>query len=110
MSHRDSIKMAGFYNNIRFLALVTILIKIRREKQMAKKPLFDKYAEDYDDIQKKSMGRLCEDVNIFAIHKIEILHRLLGNQNPQNILEFGCGTGRNLPHLEERFPNAKIFL
>ena len=44
----------------------------------------------------------------FLFGREEVLLRTACVTNPQRILEVGCGTGRNLPGLRRRFPQAHI--
>jgi len=69
---------------------------------------FDEIAENYDEELKASLGVFAgNDIDKFARYKIETLSFLV--KNPKNILEFGCGTGRNIPFLTQIFPNTEIF-
>lgn len=44
----------------------------------------------------------------FLFGREEVLRRAACVSKPQRILEVGCGTGRNLPGLRKRFPQAHI--
>ena len=68
---------------------------------------FDNYAEKYDDLINSSTSFFEEDTSYFARYKVSIFKNLITN-NPVNILEFGCGTGRNLSYLQKAFPKANI--
>jgi SAM-dependent methyltransferase len=69
---------------------------------------FDDTAGVYDDGLKDILG-LSEDfdTSIFAEYKVEILKNI--TESPLSILEFGCGTGRNIPFLRKYFPQSKIY-
>lgn len=69
---------------------------------------FDEYAEDYDNILKEQLSFFSEDDKYFAKYKVKLVHKYLTDK-PRKILEYGCGTGRNLPFFQEIFPSAKIF-
>jgi len=70
---------------------------------------FDNIADSYDEELKKSLGIFGnKNVSMFAKYKIKILKSKL-SQVPTNILEFGCGTGRNCIFIKNIFPNSNIF-
>jgi SAM-dependent methyltransferase len=72
------------------------------------KKAFDAFAADYDALQHKNLGPFGKDLNVFARYKVEMTRHLI-QSDPTSILEFGCGTGRNLPFLREAFPKAAIW-
>jgi len=56
---------------------------------------FDNIASSYDKELKDSLGLYGNrDINVFAEYKIKIIESEL-SKPPANILEFGCGIGRN---------------
>ena len=69
---------------------------------------FDEYADTYDDILKAQLGFFSKDDKYFARYKAGFVRKYLKKQ-PKRILEYGCGTGRNLPFLKEAFPLAEIY-
>jgi len=70
---------------------------------------FDELAEKYDDELREALGNFAgEDIELFAEYKVEILARHFAKNPPKSILEFGCGTGRNMSYLKDYFPNADI--
>jgi SAM-dependent methyltransferase len=73
-----------------------------------KKVNFDDFAENYDDILKGQTQFFSKDDKYFARYKIEIVKNYI-NFKPNTILEFGCGTGRNMQFLREKFPDSKLF-
>ena len=68
---------------------------------------FDNYAEKYDELITSNTSFFEEDTSYFARYKVSIFKNLITN-NPVNILEFGCGTGRNLYYLKKAFPKSNI--
>jgi SAM-dependent methyltransferase len=69
---------------------------------------FDEYADRYDDILKAQLNFFSKDDKYFARYKAGFVRKYLKAQ-PERILEYGCGTGRNLPFLKEAFPLAEIY-
>lgn len=68
---------------------------------------FDRFAEEYDALQKENLGAFGKDLSVFPRYKVELSKSLL-KAPPRTILEFGCGVGRNLPYLQQFFPKAEI--
>ncbi len=73
-----------------------------------KKVNFDDYADDYDNILKEQLSFFSEDDKYFAQYKVRLVHKY-SSTSPKKILEFGCGTGRNLAYFKEMFPSAQIY-
>lgn len=72
---------------------------------------FDRFADCYDDIMHTQLKGFGEESAYFAEYKVRLVKERLqktGTTLPQLILEYGCGTGRNLPFLKEYFPSATI--
>jgi len=69
----------------------------------------DIVADSYDDGLKNALSEYgAEDISVFAKYKVKIMaSRLSGH--PENILEFGCGIGRNNVYMRESFPASNIF-
>lgn len=68
---------------------------------------FDDYSGDYDDLLHESTKLYAEDSEYFARYKVDLIH----NAAPRpvtRVLEYGCGTGRNVPYLQAAFPDAEI--
>jgi len=74
---------------------------------MVNKVDFDKYESDYINIMNEQHNKF-GDINYYSEQKANITRDLFGS-NVKNILEFGCGIGRNLPFLQNVFPDAKIY-
>jgi SAM-dependent methyltransferase len=68
---------------------------------------FDKYAQDYEKILQRNL-RHFGNIEYFAECKINILKNKI-KKKPRRILEFGCGTGSNLKHLGNKFPESEIW-
>jgi len=73
----------------------------------SKKVDFDKYAEDYENILKKDLVFFESENSYFSEYKVKITRKVIPDE-PAEILEFGCGTGRNLKYLREYFPASKL--
>lgn len=68
---------------------------------------FDSIAEEYDEVLKKNLGT--SDIEKFAEYKIELLKKLLQKKEINNILDFGCGTGRSFQYLKKYFPTSTLY-
>ena len=62
---------------------------------------------EYDRQLQENIGKYGKDISYYALYKILIMKRLL-DFKPNSILEFGCGTGRNLSFLKYYFPDSQI--
>lgn len=72
-------------------------------------PEFDEFAKDYDSVLAASIpDGLNEDV-YFAKYKIDLVAERHPARSVQRILDYGCGAGRSLPFLRERYPDAEIW-
>jgi len=70
---------------------------------------FDNIADSYDKELKDSLGLYGNrDIGIFSEYKIKIIESEL-SKTPANVLEFGCGIGRNSFFMKERFSESNIF-
>ena len=69
---------------------------------------FDKHASSYNKTLTEQLSFFSKDVNYFAEYKIKLIQSNI-YYTPNKILEYGCGTGRNLPFLEKAFPSAELF-
>ena len=74
-------------------------------------PEFDRYASDYETMLRQSVAASGEEPDYFAAYKIDYLVRQLDSEGagqPASILDFGCGVGGALRHLERRYPEAHL--
>lgn len=68
---------------------------------------FDDFSGNYDDLLRESTKLYADDAEYFAKYKVDLVQRhRLGTV--RRILEYGCGTGRNIGHLQVAFPGAEI--
>jgi ubiquinone/menaquinone biosynthesis C-methylase UbiE len=71
--------------------------------------IFDDIVENYTEYKRNGLGVSKNfDMSIFERYKAEITANKI-RRKPKTILEFGCGTGANIPHLQFYFPNANFF-
>jgi SAM-dependent methyltransferase len=72
---------------------------------------FDVHAADYDETLAASLAFTGADGRYYAGRKIDALGEFFKSCNlvsPSRVLEFGCGTGNNLPLLRTLFPGAEL--
>ncbi|MFN3385097.1 MAG: class I SAM-dependent methyltransferase [Candidatus Thermochlorobacter sp.] len=72
---------------------------------------FDAFAKDYDKLMANQLKGFGEESAYFAEYKVRLVKERLqktASPLPKRILEFGCGTGRNLTFLQAYFPDAII--
>lgn len=69
---------------------------------------FDKFAGKYENTLEKQLDFFGEENSYFAEYKVKIVKDTIGNESPVNILEFGCGIGRNLKFFKKYFPGANV--
>ncbi len=69
---------------------------------------FDSFAENYNKILGEQLSFFDPKTDYFAEYKAKITRDIIKGQ-PEHMLEFGCGTGRNLPFLHALFPTTKIY-
>lgn len=68
---------------------------------------FDDYSADYDELLRESTKLYAKDTEYFAKYKIKLVQQ--GLHLPiRRVLEYGCGTGRNIGFLQSAFPEAEI--
>ncbi len=81
------------------------------EKATVDKVNFDEFASNYDAHLQETLKGFGEESAYFAEYKVRLVKERLGKTAaaaPKTILEYGCGTGRNLTFLRAYFPNAII--
>jgi SAM-dependent methyltransferase len=76
---------------------------------MSSRPEFDDYAARYEALLEGALLPTGVDSDRFAAYKIEEIAHILRNRDTRRILDFGCGTGRSLRHLQRVFPAAALF-
>jgi len=69
---------------------------------------FDQYSNNYDFIFKRNIGYFAKDIDYFAKYKIRLLESKISFK-PIRILEYGCGTGKNLKFLRLKFNKSKLY-
>lgn len=70
---------------------------------------FDKFAEEYLDIQARNVRLSGENPDFFFEYKIsDISRKLPGNFEPKAMLDFGAGVGNSIPYVEKYFPDASL--
>ena len=72
-----------------------------------KKVDFNEYANKYNAIMQDQHAKF-GDINYYSEYKVKITKRLCGDLKG-NILEYGCGIGRNLSFLRSAFTKCDIF-
>lgn len=78
------------------------------KKQEIEKVDFDNFANEYENILDEQLDFFGEENSYFAEYKLKLVKDTIGFQ-PKNILEFGCGIGRNLKFFSKYFPDANIY-
>jgi len=73
-----------------------------------KKVNFDEYANNYNKILQEQ-HKLFGNIEYYGEYKIKIMRKILQYQEYINILEYGCGTGRNLKYLKKYFPASNLY-
>src|SRR5579864_850857 len=72
-----------------------------------KKVDFDDFVDEYDYLLNKGVGFFSTSDSYFAEYKVRLTRELIDSE-PAKILEFGCGTGRNIAFLKTYFPSSVI--
>jgi len=80
----------------------------KNSKTEIEKVDFDKFANQYENILDEQLDFFGEENSYFADYKIKLVKETIGFE-PKNILEFGCGIGRNLKFFSKYFPDAKVY-
>ena len=73
------------------------------------RPEFDRYAQNYDSVLAASIPDGLNEDAYFASYKIDLVASRHAPASVQRILDYGCGAGRSLPFLRERYPDADIW-
>jgi len=71
---------------------------------------FDDYSANYDELLRESTKLYAEDSEYFAKYKVELIRETVAasGRSVRRVLEYGCGTGRNIRYLCEAFPGADV--
>ncbi len=75
---------------------------------MDNEKIFDEVADHYDDLLRQDLSAYGKSISYYSEYKVRLTCRNTGLIEPRRILEFGCGTGRNIKFLKKYFPNAHI--
>ncbi len=68
---------------------------------------FDDYSANYDDLLRESTKLYADDAEYFARYKVDLI-RAAVRTPVARVLEYGCGTGRNIGYLQKAFPEADV--
>jgi len=68
---------------------------------------FDEHADSYNDLLREGTSFFSDDETYFAQYKVDIA-RGRTRFDPEKILEFGCGIGRNIPFLINAFRGSEV--
>lgn len=68
---------------------------------------FDKYSKNYDQLLQEQTSFFTDNDAYFARYKVELARKRI-NQPVNKLLEYGCGTGRNVSFLQTAFAGAEI--
>jgi trans-aconitate methyltransferase len=74
---------------------------------MSNKVDFDDYTDSYNQLLKEETSFFSSSEEYFARYKVDLVRKQV-NTPVHRILEYGCGIGRNIPFLQQAFPNALI--
>lgn len=69
---------------------------------------FDDIAKTYDDVLAKSIAVYGKDISFYAEYKVKLMSKNIKNRYPPKVLEFGCGSGRNIKYLRQYFSGSEI--
>jgi SAM-dependent methyltransferase len=74
-------------------------------------PLFDRYAEDYEEACQRGLALSGESRDHFAARRVEATAAWLlrlGQTTVRRLADFGCGRGLTTPHFQRLFPQADV--
>ncbi|WP_266183426.1 class I SAM-dependent methyltransferase [Dyella humicola] len=75
------------------------------------KPEFDQYANSYTQLHAANIKASGEEPPYFAAYKAKFMagkSPTRADAVPLEILDFGCGVGNSIPHLQQAFPKANL--
>ena len=72
-----------------------------------KKVNFNNYSKDYISLMKQQHSKF-GGIDYYSKHKAKITKQVFPDDGV-NILEFGCGIGRNIPFIKAEYPSSSIF-
>ena len=72
---------------------------------MTNKVDFDDYTENYNQLLKEGTSFFSASEEYFARYKVDLVRKQV-HSPVSRLLEYGCGIGRNMPFLQQAFPNA----
>lgn len=72
---------------------------------MTNKVDFDDYTENYNQLLKEGTSFFSANEEYFARYKVDLVRKQV-HSPVRRLLEYGCGIGRNMPFLQQAFPNA----
>lgn len=85
----------------------TTVSKVAESHPAAGKIDFDDYSANYDELLHESTKLYAEDSEYFARYKVDLIKDAVRHPIGR-VLEYGCGTGRNIAYLQAAFPDAEI--
>lgn len=74
---------------------------------MPKSVDFDHYTENYNTLLTERTRFFSSSEEYFARYKVELVRSRIDKQIG-SLLEYGCGIGRNIPFLQQSFPEARV--
>jgi len=74
---------------------------------MSNKVDFDDYTENYNQLLRDGTSFFSPSEEYFAKYKVDLVRKQV-HTPVRKILEYGCGIGRNIPFLQQAFPDAAI--
>ncbi|GAA4337532.1 class I SAM-dependent methyltransferase [Variovorax defluvii] len=71
---------------------------------------FDDYSANYDELLRESTKLYADDSEYFARYKVDLIRKAAAGSGAsvRRVLEYGCGTGRNISYLRAAFPGAEV--